>query len=121
MTPEQSSEDRWLSRFPRECGQPLFPDAWQAIAFVIAVKLADAGVFSWSEWANGLAEEISKGSPPEQEEAEYYRKWLTNLEKLSLRKNLVEASTLSQRKLDWIEAYETTPHGKPVRLATRSS
>lgn len=117
MTSRHSTEKLWLAEVPRDCGGSVFPDAWQATAFVLAVKLADAGVFTWKEWVAGLAEEIAKGAKQDREEVDYYRRWLANLEKLLLRKNLVEAATISRRKLDWIRAYETTPHGRPVRLS----
>ena len=34
--------------------EPVFAEPWQAHAFALAVKLSDAGVFSWAEWTQAL-------------------------------------------------------------------
>ena len=47
-----------LPALPRDAGGPAFAEPWQAHAFALAVRLAEAGGFSRAEWAAALAEEI---------------------------------------------------------------
>ena len=37
---------------------PVFKEPWQAQAFVMAVTLSDAGLFSWQEWSSELSASI---------------------------------------------------------------
>ena len=46
----------------------------------------------------------------------YYHHVLSALEALATRKSIVTQSMLDARKKAWVEAYEHTPHGKPVTL-----
>ncbi len=46
----------------------------------------------------------------------YYEHWLAALERLVEAKQLAHGSELLERRKAWAEAYERTPHGKPVRL-----
>ena len=56
---------------------PVFAEPWEAQAFAMAVKLNEAGVFAWNEWAETLGAEL-KAQP----ERPYYESWLAALEKL---------------------------------------
>ena len=97
----------------------MFAEPWQAQAFALAVKLSEAGWFSWQEWATTLAEELksaaAEGHPDDG--SHYYEHWLAALERLVRQKGLADAGSLAERKADWAEAYRATPHGKPVELA----
>ncbi|HNB26504.1 MAG TPA: nitrile hydratase accessory protein, partial [Alphaproteobacteria bacterium] len=46
----------------------------------------------------------------------YYQHVLGALEQLVQEKNIASAASLAARKAAWVEAYERTPHGKPVEL-----
>jgi hypothetical protein len=46
----------------------------------------------------------------------YYHCWLTALEHLVVAKRLSDPAALLARKEAWAEAYQRTPHGKPVEL-----
>lgn len=96
----------------------VFAEPWQAHAFALAVRLAEAGCFSWPEWAAVLSEEIRaaqlRGDPDLG--ATYYHHWLGALERLCARKNLVSAESLLRRREEWRSAYLNTPHGHPVQL-----
>lgn len=46
----------------------------------------------------------------------YYQHVLGALEQLVQEKNIASAELLAARKAAWVEAYEHTPHGKPVEL-----
>lgn len=99
-------------------GEPVFAEPWQAHAFAIAVRLAEAGHFSRREWASTLAAEIKaaeeRGDP--NDGSKYYEHLLAALEKLVLSKGLTDLDALAARKEAWADAYRHTPHGQPVEL-----
>lgn len=107
-----------LPRLPRDEGGPVFAEPWQAQAFALAVKLSEAGHFTWKEWAAALADELkaaeARGEPDDG--SHYYEHWLATLERLVMAKGLADESALRERKDAWADAYRHTPHGKPVEL-----
>lgn len=106
-----------LGPLPRDEDGPVFAEPWQASAFAMTVKLAEAGAFTWNEWAQafGAQLETAREQGPN-DPAMYYEQWLVALEKLLAAKGLAEPGRLTALKSAWTEAYERTPHGKPVRL-----
>jgi nitrile hydratase accessory protein len=98
--------------------EPVFAEPWEAHAFALAVKLSQAGLFTWGEWSAALAEELAaagrRGEPDDG--SRYYHHWLATLERLVAAKKLVAAPSLLARKDEWAEAYRRTPHGSPVTL-----
>ena len=100
---------------------PVFKAPWEAQAFAMTLALHERGAFSWKEWAQTLAEVIAevkaRGEPDTGED--YYRHWLTALERIVERKGLVSAATLEERRHAWEEAAEHTPHGQPIELEHR--
>jgi len=110
-----------LGRIPRDEGGPVFAEPWQAQAFALAVKLSEAGHFTWKEWAAALAAEIAaaaaRGEPDDG--SHYYDHWLAALEKLVTAKGLTDSNALAERKEAWADAYRHTPHGKPIELRSR--
>jgi nitrile hydratase accessory protein len=107
-----------LPRIPRDDGGPVFAEPWQAQAFALAVKLSEAGHFTWKEWAAALADELkaaeARGEPDDG--THYYEHWVATLERLVTAKGLTNESALRERKDEWTDAYRHTPHGKPVEL-----
>jgi nitrile hydratase accessory protein len=110
-----------LPRIPRDEGGPVFAEPWQAQAFALAVKLSEAGYFTWKEWAAALAAELTaaadRGEPDDG--SRYYEYWLATLERLVTAKGLTDFAALAERKEAWADAYRHTPHGKPVELRRR--
>ena len=51
-----------LPGLPRDEGEPVFAEPWQAQAFALAVKLSEQGHFTWVEWAAALADELSSAA-----------------------------------------------------------
>ena len=45
---------------PRDGDGPVFRAPWEAHAFAMTVALQERGIFSWSEWAAVLADEIKR-------------------------------------------------------------
>ena len=109
-----------LPQFPRDAGEPVFTEPWQAQAFALAVKLSGQGHFTWKEWTTVLAEELKaaadRGEPDDG--SRYYFHWLAALERLVAAKGLSDPAAMLARKQAWAEAYRHTPHGKPVELGT---
>lgn len=107
-----------LPPFLRDDGGPVFAEPWQAQAFALAVKLSERGHFTWKEWAAALADELqaaaNRGEPDDG--SRYYEYWLAALERVVTAKGLAEPRALVARKEAWIEAYRSTPHGRPVEL-----
>ena len=46
----------------------------------------------------------------------YYEHWLAALERIALRKDLVDDSLLRKRRAQWEDAARHTPHGQPIVL-----
>jgi nitrile hydratase accessory protein len=107
-----------LPRLPRDTGGPVFAEPWEAQAFALAVKLSEAGHFTWKEWAAALADELNaaadRGEPDDG--SRYYHHWLAALERLVAEKGLADPTALAARKEAWADAYRHTPHGEPVEL-----
>ena len=107
-----------LPRLPLDGGGPVFAEPWQASAFALAVWLSAQGHFTWKEWAETLGHELkvaaARGEPDDG--SRYYHCWLTALEHLVVAKHLSDPTALLARKEAWADAYQRTPHGKPVEL-----
>ena len=103
---------------PRDDQGPVFREPWEAQAFAMALTLHERGLFTWSEWAAALADQIKRaqaeGDPDTGET--YYRHWLATLEHLVAAKGVVTAETLHRYRDAWDHAADRTPHGKPIEL-----
>jgi nitrile hydratase accessory protein len=103
---------------PRDDDGPVFREPWEAHAFAMALTLYERGVFTWSEWAAALAEEIARaqnaGDPDTGET--YYLHWLATLEKLVAAKGVTSTETLHRYRDAWDHAADRTLHGKPIEL-----
>ena len=103
---------------PRDADGPVFREPWEAQAFAMAVRLHEQGAFTWTEWAEALAETIedaqANGDPDTGET--YYRHWLAALERLVVSKGLIGEDERVARKDAWHRAARATPHGEPVEL-----
>jgi nitrile hydratase accessory protein len=108
-----------LPTLPRdEAGSPVFQAPWEAQAFAMAIRLHEAGHFTWTEWAERLAAEIKRAQTagdPDRGDT-YYHHWLATLERLVAEKGLVADDELRRRKDEWERAARATPHGKPIEL-----
>jgi len=103
---------------PHNAEGPVFREPWEAEAFALAVSLSERGLFTWSEWAATLGEEIKKaqaaGDPDTGET--YYHHWLATLERIVAAKGLTDSRTLSRTRNAWERACQRTPHGTPIVL-----
>ncbi len=107
-----------VASIPRNDDGPVFGAPWEAEAFALAVSLNERGLFSWTEWAAILGEEIKKaqaaGDPDTGET--YYHHWLAALERIVAGKGLADANVLARTKQAWSRAAARTPHGVPIEL-----
>lgn len=111
-----------LGPIPRDAGGPVFPAAWAARAFALAVALNERGLFSWSEWAEALGAATAQADDRDPADPEaYWRCWLAALEELLARKAVARPAELAELQEAWRRAAEATPHGEPVELAAGRS
>ena len=95
-----------------------FREPWQAQAFALTLELHAAGHFTWQEWSRYLGTAIrSDGTPGESGDDDYYRHWLSALERLLADKGLVSDAEHRRRQHEWDRAARNTPHGRPITLA----
>jgi len=103
---------------PRNGDGPVFRAPWEAEAFALAVSLRERGLFTWTEWAATLGDEIKKaqvaGDPDTGET--YYQHWLATLERILAEKGVVERGVLARTRDAWRRACARTPHGAPIAL-----
>lgn len=104
---------------PRDGESPVFREPWEAQAFSMALALHQRGLFTWTEWAATLADEIKRaqaaGDPDTGET--YYRHWLATLERLVAEKGIASRDTLARYRDAWDRAADRTPHGTPIVLS----
>ena len=104
---------------PRDEHGPVFREPWEAQAFSMALALHQRGLFTWTEWAATLADEIKRaqaaGDPDTGET--YYRHWLAALERLVAEKGIASRDMLARYRDAWDRAADRTPHGTPIELS----
>ena len=113
------SAARHVPGLPSDADGPVFRAPWEAHAFAMALALHARGVFTWTEWAAALADQIKRaqadGDPDTGET--YYRHWLRALERLVAEKGLASAELQARYYEAWDRAADRTPHGKPIELS----
>ena len=100
------------ANLPKDVDGPVFAEPWEAQAFAMAVKLNEAQVFGWAEWAETLGAELRKAP-----ERPYYESWLAALEKIVEAKGVMTAPERLSRIDAWDRAAKATPHGQPIDLS----
>jgi nitrile hydratase accessory protein len=121
MVPDsQAAENatRAIPSIPRDAEGPVFREPWEAQAFAMALALHARGLFTWSEWAQTLADEIKRAQAAGDADSgeTYYRHWLATLEKLVAAKGVATSETLHRYRDAWDHAADRTPHGSPIEL-----
>jgi nitrile hydratase accessory protein len=115
-TPRAAAES--VPGIPRDDDGPVFREPWEAQAFAIVLALNARGLFTWSEWAAALAEEIRRAQAAGDPDlgTTYYRHWLAALERLVAQKGVASADVLGRYRNAWDHAADRTPHGSPIEL-----
>jgi nitrile hydratase accessory protein len=114
----QAARAASMPGLPRDEAGPVFREPWEAQAFALAVTLVEQGVFTWSEWAAALGEEIKRAQAAGDPDLgnTYYRHWLAALERLVAAKGVASAAVLARYRDAWDHAADRTPHGAPIEL-----
>jgi nitrile hydratase accessory protein len=107
-----------LPNLPRDDAGPVFKAPWEAQVFAMALALHEGGAFSWKEWTQTLAAVIgeTKARGDADTGEDYYRHWLTALERITAKKGLITDDALQARREQWAQAAHATPHGRPIEL-----
>jgi nitrile hydratase accessory protein len=117
-TQEARAAAAGMPGIPRDEGGPVFREPWEAQAFALAVALNARGLFTWTEWAAALSEEIKRAQAAGDPDLgnTYYRHWLAALERLVAHKGLTSTAMLARTREAWDRAADRTPHGSPIEL-----
>jgi nitrile hydratase accessory protein len=109
---------RAVPDIPRDADGPVFREPWEAQAFAMALALHARGLFTWTEWAASLADEIKRAQAAGDADTgeTYYRHWLATLEKLIAAKGVATSETQIRYRDAWDHAADRTPHGSPIEL-----
>ena len=101
---------------PRDEQGPVFAAPWEAQAFAMTLGLYERGAFTWVEWADALAKQISAARQVGDSGHDYYLHWLAALEHLVTTKGLGSSAELARTQAAWANAAARTPHGQPISL-----
>ncbi len=93
-----------------------FAEPWHAQIFALTHKLAQAGHYTWPEWAARFSTRRAASAKAGARDGDetYYDDWLATFEQLLIDKGLADSAALSELKDAWEQAYLDTPHGQPV-------
>jgi len=78
-----------------------FAEPWEAKAFAIVVKLADAGRFTWQEWVECFSKEVAAATAVEAVGGvpkTYYEQWLDAAERMMTEKGLTSKEQIAARR-----------------------
>lgn len=92
-----------------------FAEPWEAQAFALVVGLHEQGVFTWSEWAQVLSNELKRPEAAP-DGSDYYRCWLRALEQILAQKQIADKVQIESVAAAWTRAAHATPHGEPILL-----
>lgn len=95
---------------PRENGELVFREPWEARAFGLAVALAETEALSWEFFRKNLIVEVAARERSLRDGGEawsYYESWLKALEKSVIEGAIVKKSAIAER----CGSYAARPHG----------
>jgi len=107
-----------VASIPRVDNEPVFREPWEAEAFAMVLTLHQAGLFSWSDWADELSGAIQRAQANGDADLgnTYYQHWLDALETIVVKQGLAEPAALQNLSTAWRAAAARTPHGEPIEL-----
>ena len=113
------SEVNFFRGQPADAEPPVFREPWEAQAFAMVISLHERGVFTWGEWADALAAQITAAQAKGDADLgdTYYQHWLSALEALVEAKGVTTTTDLNRYKNAWDTAADRTPHGQPIELS----
>lgn len=78
-----------------------FSEPWEAKAFAIVVKLAEAGHFTWPEWVECFSQEVAAATAVEAaggRPKSYYEQWLDAAERIMVAKGVTSKEQLLAKR-----------------------
>lgn len=101
--------------------EPVFQHPWHAQVFAVTVALNEDGRFSWPDWARRFSETLYRHGLSRTLDGgdDYFIAWLETLEILMVEQDMAAPREIQSVSEEWKEAFSSTPHGMPVRLAQR--
>jgi nitrile hydratase accessory protein len=78
-----------------------FAEPWEAKAFAIVIKLAEAGHFTWPEWVECFAKEVAAATAVEAAGGRpktYYEQWLDAAERIMIEKGVTSKEQIVARR-----------------------
>ncbi len=101
---------------PQDVADPKpFDEPWQAEVFALVVGLHKEGLFSWSDWAKALSQQLHRPDVAD-DGSDYYACWMSALETLLERHKVTEPDQVDKLQASWHRAARATPHGQPIQL-----
>ncbi len=88
--------------------ETVFQAPWEARAFAMVNQLANAQEYSWSEWTEQFAQEISTAENEPTDTSLYYERWVRACEKLLITKGILEPLAVEQRIEELLVEREAT-------------
>lgn len=107
-----------VESIPRKYDEPVFNEPWEAEVFAMTINLHSQGLFTWKEWAGGLAltiQQAQQNGDPDLGDT-YYLHWLNTLERLVVARQIGDQSRLDELYAAWNKAALSTPHGEPIEI-----
>ncbi len=103
----------------REDTAPVFDQPWQAQVLALAAGLAEAGLFTPTEWSEAFGARLkaAEQAGAADDMATYYQAAIDTVEALVAERGNTSAAEQAARREQWRQAYLNTPHGQPVLLS----
>ncbi|MEC8042567.1 MAG: nitrile hydratase accessory protein [Pseudomonadota bacterium] len=98
---------------------PVFEQPWHAQVFALTVGLNEAGHFGWADWVKRFSTTLKEHGHDRALNGgeDYFAAWLETLESYLAEIGAASSAQVEHTRARWEEAYLTTPHGAPVKLA----
>ncbi|GDX75839.1 hypothetical protein LBMAG41_09150 [Cyanobium sp.] len=115
---DQALKDEPLQVLPKNRGEPIFRDSWEAEAFAIGNILVKENRLSCKQWMDLMAKAIQNaqaaGDPDEGDT--YYHHWCAALESFCFQMEWITPAAYEELVNLWALAIAHTPHGVPLSL-----
>lgn len=108
MIPSSPKQSTSFSPFDNN-SDPVFESPWEAKVFAIVNQLTSTHHYSWSEWTDQLAHEISAAERDAADNRSYYERWVSACEKLLIAKGLLDSQAIDE-KVEVLLAERETDH-----------
>ena len=92
---------------PRSNGELVFAAPWESRAFALALALHDGGAFEWEEFRQQLILAVGEWDG---DDWNYYRCWLTALERVLAAHGVVATSDVDARTVEFAGRHEGHDH-----------